>query len=137
MYYNKNELNQLFEDFKMLEGWQDKYETLIEMGKILPELTEIKQPENLVSGCSSKVWVIVELKDGLVNLKINSNSLTVSGLMSIFLLYLDQKTPKEVLDFNLEKINNSSLQNYLSSNRQNGLIATLKRIKNEILLKNI
>ena len=103
MYYNKNELNQLFEDFKMLEGWQDKYETLIEMGKILPELTEIKQPENLVSGCSSKVWVIVELKDGLVNLKINSNSLTVSGLMSIFLLYLDQKTPKEVLDFNLEK----------------------------------
>jgi cysteine desulfuration protein SufE len=137
MYYNKTELNQLFEDFKILEEWQDKYETLIEMGKILPELTEIKKPENLVSGCSSKVWVVVELKDGLVNLKINSNSLTVSGLMSIFLLYLDQKTPKEVLDFNLEKINNSSLQNYLSSNRQNGLIATLKRIKNEILLKNI
>lgn len=129
MFLKKDQISQVLEEFITLQEWEDKYLALVELGRLVPEISEIRKPENLVSGCSSKVWIDLSIKNNIVDLKINSSSIIVSGLMAILLLHLDQKKYEEVINFKFSDLNYLNLDKYLSINRQNGFLASFKRIK--------
>jgi cysteine desulfuration protein SufE len=130
---NLSKIKELTLEIQRLEDWEDKYETLIEIGKFIPDLNEVKKPELLVKGCSSKVWLKVEIqKDNQLNLIATSDSLTVKGIIGILKSFLQGQKPGFVLAFEMTDLDHLNLSKNLSSNRLNGLSSILEKIKSDL-----
>ncbi len=121
---------QIIEEFSAFDDWMDKYNYIIELANDLPEINDdIKKPQNLISGCQSKVWIDAELKDGKIHFTADSDAIITKGIVALLLRVVNDREPKELLDFNpyfLEKI---GLQENLSPTRANGLLSMIKQIK--------
>jgi cysteine desulfuration protein SufE len=62
--------NAIIEEFSIFDDWMDKYAYLVDLGNELTPLSpEEKTDDNLIDGCQSKLWIIVELKDGKMRFK--------------------------------------------------------------------
>ena len=52
-------IESLIDDFSFLDGWEDRYKYLIELGGQLPRFSdEQKKDEWKVPDCQSQVWII-------------------------------------------------------------------------------
>ncbi len=122
---------QIVEELNQFDEWLDKYEYLIEKGKTLPVIDpEQKTDENLINGCQSKVWLIAEILDnGSLIFKADSDALITRGLVSLIVEVYSQHTPDEIIAFEPVFIEEAGLQQHLSPNRANGLMAMIKQIK--------
>ena len=57
---------EIIDEFEMFDNWMEKYEHLIELGKGLPLIsTKHKIEDNLIKGCQSKVWHLLEVINAL------------------------------------------------------------------------
>lgn len=120
----------IIEEFDLFCDWMDKYENIIEIGKDLPLIdTKYKVPENLIKGCQSNVWLHPEFKDGKVWFTADSDAIITKGLISMMIRVLSGHSPEEIVDSELYFIDTIGLQNHLSPNRSNGLLAMLKQMK--------
>ena len=58
------DINELSENFELLDDWEDKYRYLIDLGEKLPPLEEkYKTDDWKVSGCQSQVWLVPEFSE--------------------------------------------------------------------------
>lgn len=82
-------LQELLDDLSVFDNWTEKYEYIIDLGRALPPMPEqYRQDENLIKGCQSRVWVGVEMEQGLVMVHADSDSLITKGLIAIFIRLL-------------------------------------------------
>lgn len=122
--------DEIIEEFELFSDWMDKYENIIDMGKELPLIdTQYKIPENLIKGCQSSVWLHPEYEAGKITFTADSDAIITKGLISMMVRVLSGHTPQEIIDADLYFINTIGLQNHLSPNRSNGLLAMLKQMK--------
>jgi len=122
--------DEIIEDFDLFPDWMDKYENIIEIGKELPLINpQYKVPEKLIKGCQSNVWLEPKFKDGKVWYTADSDAIITKGLISLMVKVLSGHTPQEIVDADLYFINTIGLQNHLSPNRSNGLLAMLRQMK--------
>jgi len=122
--------DEIIEEFELFPDWMDKYENIIDIGKELPLIDpKHKVPENLIKGCQSSVWLQPEYKEGKVWFTADSDAIITKGLISMMIKVLSGHTPQEIMDADLYFINTIGLQNHLSPNRSNGLLAMLKQMK--------
>ena len=122
--------NEVVEEFSDFTDWMDKYQLLIDLGGDMEPLEEkYKTEENLINGCQSRVWVVADYTDGLVNYKAESDALIVKGLIALLLRVLSGHTPREILDADLFFIDRIGLREHLSPTRSNGLLAMVKQMK--------
>ena len=122
--------NEVVEEFSDFTDWMDKYQLLIDLGGDMEPLEEkYKTEENLINGCQSRVWVVADYKDGLVNYKAESDALIVKGLIALLLRVLSGHTPSEIVDADLFFIDSIGLREHLSPTRSNGLLAMVKQMK--------
>ncbi len=122
--------NEVVEEFSDFTDWMDKYQLLIDLGGDMEPLEEkYKTEENLINGCQSRVWVVADYTDGLVNYKAESDALIVKGLIALLLRVLSGHTPREIVDANLFFIDRIGLREHLSPTRSNGLLAMVKQMK--------
>ena len=122
--------NEVVEEFSDFTDWMDKYQLLIDLGGDMEPLEEkYKTEENLISGCQSRVWVVADYTDGLVNYKAESDALIVKGLIALLLRVLSGHTPREIVDADLFFIDRIGLREHLSPTRSNGLLAMVKQMK--------
>ena len=120
----------MVEEFSDFTDWMDKYQLLIDLGGDMEPLEEkYKTEENLINGCQSRVWVVADYTDGLVNYKAESDALIVKGLIALLLRVLSGHTPREIVDANLFFIDRIGLREHLSPTRSNGLLAMVKQMK--------
>ena len=57
----------IIEDFSQFDDWMDKYSLLIDLGNSLQPLEEKqKNPQNIIEGCQSRVWLDAEMKNGII-----------------------------------------------------------------------
>lgn len=130
----KEEQDDIIEEFKDFDDWMDKYQLLIDMGNELPEIDEkFKQPDFLIEGCQSRVWVHADFKDNVVKLQAESDTVIVKGLIALLVRVLNNRTPQEILDANLYFIDEIGLKDNLSPTRSNGLVSMINQIKNYAL----
>ena len=127
------DLEEIYENFEILEDWEQKYMYLIDLGNMIPELDLIyKTQENLVEGCTSKVWVVRTEENGLNHYLADSESQIVKGLVALVLIIFNNKTADEINNTDAESIfKKINLESNLSGNRANGLRAMVERIKLE------
>ena len=56
-------INEIIENFELLEEWDDRYRYLIELGRALPPLPDTARTDaNKVQGCASQVWLATAIK---------------------------------------------------------------------------
>lgn len=124
------EQQEIINEFKDLISWEEKYEKIIMLGKSHPELAaKYKREENKVSGCTSRVWLVANEKEGKLYFQSDSDSMMVKGLVSLLLRVYSGKTFQEIIQIQPDFIDQIGLKSHLSPTRNNGLLAVLKQIK--------
>tara|TARA_B100000945_G_scaffold304395_1_gene289851 strand:- start:574 stop:990 length:417 start_codon:yes stop_codon:yes gene_type:complete len=120
----------LIEDFSFFEDWTQKYEYMIELSKTLDKMDDsLKNDENLIKGCQSKVWLNADYIDGKINFKADSEAIITKGIIAILLIVFNNKTPGEIINSDVSFIEKIGLKEHLSPNRANGLYSMIKQIK--------
>ena len=121
---------EIIDEFSVYEDWMDKYAYLIELGNDLNNLDQKdKNDQNLIKGCQSRVWLVAEKEDGIINFRGESDAVIVKGLVALLLRVVSGRTPKEIMESDLHFIDDLGLKQHLSPTRSNGLLAMVKQIR--------
>jgi cysteine desulfuration protein SufE len=120
----------IVEEFEVFDDWMDRYNYLIEISKNLPLIdSKFKTSEYIIQGCQSKVWVNAEYNSGKVIYTADSDAIITKGIITLLIRVLSNRTPKEIMDAELEFIDEIGLRENLSPTRANGLLAMIKQMK--------
>lgn len=121
---------EIIEEFSIFEDWMEKYNYLIELGRECPIIEEKdKNDNNLIKGCQSKVWVSAQLKDGLMDIKADSDAVITKGIITLLLRVFNHQKPEDVENADISFLDKIGLTAHLSPTRSNGLNAMIKQIK--------
>ncbi|MFW6124319.1 MAG: SufE family protein [Acidobacteriota bacterium] len=122
--------NEIIKEMSELDDWMDKYEYLINLGRSFnPPVKKIRNDDNALMGCQSKVWISAELKDQRVFFFADSDSLIIRGLLALLMRVLNNQHPKDIVSSNLYFIEQTGLSTNLSPSRANGLASIVKHLK--------
>ena len=131
------EINNLIEDFSFFENWEDKYQYLIDLGRSAPKMDSyLKVDENKLKGCQSVVhFYFSDNNDGTINFIASSDAAIVQGLIALMIKVFSDRTPKDIININLNFLEKIGLDEHLSPTRKNGLSSLISSIKNAAKLK--
>jgi cysteine desulfuration protein SufE len=131
-------IDEIRDNFELLEEWDDRYRYVIELGRMLKPLPEEgHSPENKVQGCVSQVWLSkqVDRESGgepRLNYLGDSDAHIVRGLIAILLTLYSGQTPKHILATDAIKVfDEFGFREHLTPQRSNGLRAMVERIRND------
>ncbi len=120
----------IVDDFSLFEDWMSRYEYIIDLGKKLEPLDEkYKTRENLVEGCVSQAWIVADLRDGKLHYRGDGDAIITKGLLYLLLQVVNDLSPEEITDAQIDFVKDIGLTTHLSPSRTNGLIAMIQRIK--------
>ena len=126
----ENAQKDIVDNFLFFDDWTQKYEYIIELSKDLESMNEsLKNEDNLIKGCQSKVWLHAEMINGKINFLADSEAIITKGIISILLNVFNNRKPQEILDSDMGFIEKIGLKEHLSPNRANGLSSMYKQIK--------
>ena len=117
------------------DEWEDRYAYVIDLGKKLPPMPEAEMvEENKVRGCMSQVWLVSELdaarEPTVVRFRANSDAFIVKGLIAVLMELYDGQPPAYIVETDaLDAMRRIGLDQHLSPNRRNGLVAMVQKIK--------
>ena len=131
-------IDEIRENFELLEDWDDRYRYVIELGRTLQPMPEAEHSAaNKVQGCASQVWLskTIERNDaGEVFLKYlgDSDAHIVRGLIAILLTLYSGRTPQEILGTDaIAVFDEFGFREHLTPQRSNGLRAMVERIRTD------
>ncbi|MEQ8803910.1 SufE family protein [Haliea sp.] len=121
----------IVDTLSFFDDWEDRYKYIIDLGRELPAMpAALHTEERKVRGCQSQVWIDTRLEDGRLQLAVDSDAFIVKGLLGVVLAAYNNKTPAEVLAFDIDAyFERLDLLNHLSPTRGNGLRAMVARIR--------
>ncbi|MCU0752554.1 MAG: SufE family protein [Akkermansiaceae bacterium] len=126
--------NQLLEELALFQDWTERYEYVIGLGKKLPPMEEsVKNPEHLIKGCQSQVWLDASLVDGAVRYSADSDSLITKGMIALFVRVLDGEKPDAILTADMGFIDRTGLKEHLAPTRANALNLMATQMKQRAL----
>lgn len=123
--------NDIIDTLSFFDDWEDRYKYIIDLGRELPSMpAALHTEERKIRGCQSQVWIDTRVEDGRLQLSVDSDAFIVKGLLGVVLAAYNNKTPAEVLAFDVETyFERLDLLNHLSPTRGNGLRAMVARIR--------
>ncbi|MCB1521214.1 MAG: SufE family protein [Hyphomicrobiaceae bacterium] len=130
-------LDEIREDFDLLDDWEDRYRYVIELGRKLPPLPpELRTDTNKVRGCASQVWLashVAEASDDTgprLTFEGDSDAHIVKGLIAILFAIYDGKPARDILTTPAEEhFASLGLAEHLTQQRSNGLASMVARIR--------
>lgn len=122
---------EVVDDFEFLEDWEDRYRTVIEMGKDMAPMPEaLKAPATKVDGCASQVWLHIAPENGVFRFQGDSDAMIVKGLIALLHRLYDGLPLAEVAAVDARsELGRLGLNDHLSAQRSNGLRAMIERIR--------
>ena len=131
-------LDEILDNFSLLEEWDDRYRYVIELGRGLSPLPERERTEaNKVQGCASQVWLAKHVSRNSRNEPVlsylgDSDAHIVRGLIAILLTLFSGRTPQEILAADaLAIFDQFGFREHLTPQRSNGLRAMVERIRSD------
>ena len=129
-------LDEIVENFSLLEEWDDRYRYVIELGRTLEPMPQAEHSAaNKVQGCASQVWLskhVARSSSGEPTLKYrgDSDAHIVRGLIAILLTLFSGHTPQQILSTDAIAIfDEFGFREHLTPQRSNGLRAMVERIR--------
>jgi cysteine desulfuration protein SufE len=134
----RSSIDEIVENFDLLEEWDDRYRYLIELGRMLPPLPEAARSDaNKVQGCASQVWLSTTVKPNgstgpVLAFDGDSDAHIVRGLIAILFALYSGKGAKDILSTDavalFEKL---GLRDHLTPQRSNGFRSMVDRIRRD------
>ena len=120
------------EDIEMFESVNEKVDYILELSSANKTvvLQEEQIDKNKVNGCSSEAWLLNELKDGKIQFRALGMSSMAKGMLGMLLSVYNNRTPKEILDFDAKEFYKLGFNDILSPTRQQSLEAFLGKVYN-------
>lgn len=124
-------LEELAESFSLFGDWEERYRYLIDLGARLPPMDDgLKVEEHLVRGCTSKVWLIASIQNGVFHFMADSDAQIVRGLIYLLMVAYQDKPVDDVRGYDIEAaFERLGLHQHLSPNRRNGFFAMVDKIR--------
>jgi cysteine desulfuration protein SufE len=130
-------IDEIRDNFELLEDWDDRYRYVIELGRTLtPMPDEEHSAANKVNGCTSQVWLSRQVaRDGgapVLNYLGDSDAHIVRGLIAILLTLYSGHKAEDILAIDAPKVfDELGFKEHLTPQRSNGLRAMVERIRND------
>jgi cysteine desulfuration protein SufE len=131
-------IDEIVDNFELLEEWDDRYRYLIELGRALPALPEqARNDANKVRGCASQVWLATSVKPNggagpVLSFEGDSDAHIVRGLIAILFALYSGKGARDILGTDavalFEKL---GLRDHLTPQRSNGFRSMVERIRKD------
>jgi cysteine desulfuration protein SufE len=132
------DIDEITDNFALLDEWDDRYRYLIEIGRTLAPLPEADHTEdNKVRGCASQVWLTTSIapngaKGPVLTFVGDSDAHIVRGLIAILLALYSDKPAKDIINTDaialFEKL---GLKEHLTPQRSNGFRAMVDRVRRD------
>src|SRR6185295_2509781 len=131
-------IDDIIDNFALLDDWDDRYRYVIELGRMLTPLPEALRTEtNKVQGCASQVWLATDVRpNGAAGPTLtfvgDSDAHIVRGLIAILFALYSGKGAREILSTDaialFEKL---ALREHLTPQRSNGFRSMVERIRRD------
>ena len=124
---------EIAENLSYLDDWEDRYKYIIELGQALPPLSDDeKNAANKVNGCVSQVWLVTERDGATLSYRGESDAMIVRGLAAILIALYSGRPATEIAQTDaIALFDELGLREHLSTQRSNGLVAMVNRIRAE------
>jgi cysteine desulfuration protein SufE len=130
------DIEEIIDNFAVLDDWDDRYRYLIELGRELPSLSEAAHSDaSKVQGCASQVWLdTTVLPNGaggpVLKFEGDSDAHIVRGLIAILFAVYSGKRARDILVIDAIKLfENMGLREHLTPQRSNGFRSMVERIR--------
>jgi cysteine desulfuration protein SufE len=134
----QSSVDEIIENFELLEEWDDRYRYLIELGRTLPPLPDSDRNEaNKVRGCASQVWLATSVKPNgssgpVLSFVGDSDAHIVRGLIAVLFALYSGKGARDIIGTDavalFEKL---GLRDHLTPQRSNGFRSMVDRIQRD------
>lgn len=131
-------LDDIRESFEILDGWEERYRYLIDLGRRLePMSPSDKTDATKVEGCMSQVWMVGRPEVGddgrtVLHLSADSDASIVRGLIAVLMAVYDRRPVDEIVAVDISGLfDELGFGQHISMNRRNGFHAMVTRIRRE------
>jgi cysteine desulfuration protein SufE len=131
-------IDDITDNFSILDDWDDRYRYLIELGRELPPLSATAHNDaNKVQGCASQVWLETSVRRNGADAPIlafegDSDAHIVRGLIAILFATYSGRTANDILATDAVKLfEGLGLKEHLTPQRSNGFRSMVERIKSD------
>ena len=129
-------IDDIIENFSVLEDWDDRYRYVIELGRGLPPLAEREHSDaNKVRGCASQVWLATSVapngaRGPVLTFLGDSDAHIVRGLIAILFVAYSGKPAEDILSIDaIALFERLGLREHLTPQRSNGFRSMVERIR--------
>ena len=131
-------IDEIIDNFALLDEWDDRYRYLIELGRGLAPLPEAARTDtNKVQGCASQVWLATSTQPNgaggpALAFEGDSDAHIVRGLIAILFALYSGRTAKEILALDAPALfERLGLREHLTPQRSNGFRSMVERIRKD------
>jgi len=129
------DIDEIIDNFSLLDEWDDRYRYLIELGRELPPLAaEAHNEANKVRGCASQVWLDTSVRPNgaggpVLTFVGDSDAHIVRGLIAILFAMYSGRNAKDILATDAVALfEKMGLREHLTPQRSNGFRSMVDRI---------
>ena len=128
-------LDELAEDFDVLEDWEQRIAYVIDLGKDLAPLPDADRIDaNKVPGCAAQVWLAVSRDGERLTFRADSDSAISKGNVALLLRLYSGRPAAQILAFDARAaLDRLGLPQALTPQRANGLNNMVGRIRQAAL----
>jgi cysteine desulfuration protein SufE len=130
------DIDEILENFSVLDQWDDRYRYVIELGRELTPLAEsARTSANKVQGCASQVWLDTTVRPNgaagpVLSFAGDSDAHIVRGLIAILFAIYSGKPAEQILASDaLALFDKMGLREHLTPQRSNGFRSMVERIR--------
>ena len=130
-------IDEIIDNFSLLDEWDDRYRYVIELGRGMSPLPEIHRTDaNKVQGCASQVWLATTARfddeQPVLDFCGDSDAHIVRGLVAILLAVVSGKPAAEILAADpIALFDRLGLREHLTPQRSNGFRSMVARIRTD------
>ena len=131
-------IDEITENFALLDEWDDRYRYVIELGRSLAPLNERdRRDANKVQGCASQVWLATSVEPNgqggpMLSFVGDSDAHIVRGLIAILLAVYSGRPARDILATDAVALfERLGLREHLTPQRSNGFRSMVERIKSD------
>ena len=132
------DIDEIIDNFSLLDDWDDRYRYLIELGRELPPLAaEAHNDANKVRGCASQVWLDTRVRPNgaggpVLTFVGDSDAHIVRGLIAILFAMYSGQSAKDILATDAVALfEKMGLREHLTPQRSNGFRSMVERIHSD------
>jgi len=128
-------IDEIIDDFDVLDSWDDRYRYVIELGRKLAPLSDAEHNDkNKVLGCASQVWLVSETKPSasgpVLEFTGDSDAHIVKGLIAILFALYSGQPARKILDTDaIAVFRKLGLGEHLTPQRSNGFRSMVERMR--------